>query len=558
MGVLQMKYIKRSLKWQLKEKCSNDLVEQLLINRKISKNDWDNFINPNFSASYDPFLLKDMKKALVRLEKAILRKEKIGIFADYDADGIPAAALLKNTLNNKFGLETIVYIPSRKEGYGLNIQGIDYLKKQNVNLIITVDLGIREHKNIEYIKTLGLDTIITDHHEPSETLPKALAIINPKRKDSKYPFRELSGGGVVFKLIQALQKRLGQITDSELKWMLDLVAITTICDVVPLVDENRIFAKFGLIVLKKTKRVGLSALYEVAKIDREKINTYSVGFQIGPRLNAPGRLAQGNDSFNLLSSEDTLEAKRLAEELNEINIKRQAELDRMLFEARNKIFAGNLDRKKVIILWDKSWQSGLIGLVAGRITEEFSRPCLIFEEGAIKSKGSGRSIDGYNLVEALELSKSMLISFGGHAKAAGLTVENKFLEHLYSNLNKIADSKLKDEDLVPKILIDAKLLPKEINLAMFDQVKKLEPFGLGNPRPVFMMEKVIASDLRKIGAENKHIKFKIENLDVVGFNMSENYQRLNEKKPFDIVFSLDEDNWGGMRKIQLKVIDIKF
>jgi single-stranded-DNA-specific exonuclease len=542
-------------RWVVLPKKSESVIEQLLINRHIEKEDWDSFLNPDFEKGlHDPLLMKGMKEAVARIEQAVLQKEIVGIFGDYDADGIPGLALLYD-LFSKLELKVVPYIPSRSEGYGLNKEGIDIFAKAKVTLMVTVDLGIRSFDQVGYAKENGIETIILDHHEPGEKIPDCI-VVNPKQKGDKYPFCELSGCGVAFKLAQALSKKFNKINIPYLKWLLDLVAISTICDIVPLVDENRIFAKFGLIVLRKTKRIGLLKLYQAASIEPEKIDTYTVGFQIGPRLNAPGRMAHANQSFYLLISKDPKEATALAAKLDQINRLRQSELDRVLKSAKEKVIQDGLDQKKVIIVSGRDWPHGIIGLVAGKLMEEYARPVIVCEKREKDFRGSARSIDGYNIIEALEESNQLLTSFGGHAKAAGLTFELSKMESLYDQLLQIAAVKLKDKDLVPKIKIEAKISEKEITNRLLQSLKKLEPFGLGNPRPVFTLENIKATDVRTVGREDKHLSFKVGDLRAIAFDLAAFSDHL-KNQVIDLAFTIDEDTWGGESKPQLKIVDIK-
>ncbi|MFA6493296.1 MAG: single-stranded-DNA-specific exonuclease RecJ [Patescibacteria group bacterium] len=540
-------------RWLKSPKKSENIIEQILINRRVGKEEWSSFLNPDFNNLFDPFLMKGIKEAVEVVKLAYQNKERIGIFADYDADGIPGAALLSSYLK-EIGFEVSVYIPSRDQGYGLSEEGIDVLKKEGASLLIAIDLGIRNKKEVDYAQKNGLKVIILDHHEVGKDLPNCV-IVDPKQKGDKYPFRELAATGVVFKFIQAVNQKLPKVNDNYLKWALDLVAISTICDVVPLVSENRIFAKFGLIVLKKTKRLGLKELYKKINITPENIDTYCVGFQIGPRINAPGRMDHANESFYLLISNDQKEASKLAEKLDSINKKRQQELERVLKEARKKVCEKSLEKKKVILVEGKNWPQGIVGLVAGKLMEEFSRPVIVCEENKGNLRGSARSIDAYNMVEALDFAKDYLLKYGGHKKAAGLTLELKHLSNLYDKLLEIAEVKIKDEDLLSKIKIDVCLKKEDLNLSLFDKIKKLEPFGLGNPRPVFLLEKAKITEIKTVGKENRHLKFKADGVSAIGFDLGFLAKDLDDSK-IDIVFTLDEDNWS-VRKLQLKVLDLK-
>jgi len=543
-------------RWIVLPKKSKNIVEQLLINRKIKKEDWDSFLKLDYQKGlHDPLLMKNMREVVERISEAIKNKEIIGLFGDYDADGIPGTAFLFETLRH-LGSDVKVFIPTREQGYGLNKVGIDTFKNQSVNLVITIDLGVRNIDEVKYAQSKGMEVIIIDHHEVGKIFPDCL-ILDPKQKGDQYPFKELAATGVVFKLLQGLSRKIPKIDERFLKWSLDLVAISTICDVVPLISENRVFAKFGLIVLQKTKRIGLKELYQCAVIAPENIGTYSVGFQIGPRLNAPGRMDHANESFYLLISKNSKEARALAEKLDRINRRRQAELDRVLKEAHKKVCRDGLDKKKIILVDGKNWPHGIIGLVAGKLMEEFARPVIVCERREKDLRGSARSIEAYNIIEALDFSKEFLTKYGGHKRAAGLTLELAHLSNLYDKLLEVAESKLKDEDLVTKITIDAELNIGDIKMDLLKNIQKFEPFGLGNPRPVFMIENAEINDIRTVGKENKHLKMKVGEIDTIGFDLGEWAGKIKESDKVDIVFTLDEDNWDGRSKIQLKILDIK-
>lgn len=531
------------MRWDIAPKQSDDLIEQLLINRGISLKERERFLNPKYADFFDPFLLPDMKKAVLAVKEAIIKNQKIGIFSDYDADGTPAAAFLKKILE-KLGAKTEVYIPLREEGYGLNQKGILELKSMGCQLLLACDLGLTNNLEVDLAQKAGMKTIILDHHlAQAEKAPKnAAAVVHSL---------ELCGGGLAFKLAKALD-----LDELFLKWQMDLPAISTITDMVPLISENRLLAKFGLMVLAKTKNLGLQKLYEAAAINPENIEAHTVSFQIGPRINAPGRMNHGNIAFHLLTSEDAVLASDLALKLNQINQQRQKELDRVLGEARKEVLSQKLATKKVIIVAGENWPAGLAGLVAGRLMEEFSRPVFVLRHEKEVLRGSGRSIENFPLVEVLEQVKNWLLSFGGHTKAAGVTLVKNNLEGFYDALLKEAEKRLKPADLEPRLKVDLEVRPEELNFGFWEQISAFEPHGLGNPRPAFVLKNVRPQSLRTVGGEGQHLKMKINGLDVIGFGLGSRLAEC-ESGSVDIAFNLSEDNYNGAKKVQLKVLDFK-
>ncbi|MFA6423369.1 MAG: single-stranded-DNA-specific exonuclease RecJ [Patescibacteria group bacterium] len=554
-------------KWIIAEKKSDDVIEQILINRKITAGEKQLFLNPSYNIDlHNPRLLSDAPEAAKRIIDAIEKKEKIGIFADYDADGIPGGVLLYEFLNKIGATDVFWHVPERSDGYGLSNDTIDLFIQENVNLIITVDAGITAKVEVAYAKKNNIEVIITDHHEiQKDKLPKDCLIINPKLS-SKYPFKDLCGTGVVFKLCQLISEMVpDKINPDQMKWFLDLVAISTICDIVPLLGENRVLTKFGLIVLRKTKRIGLKSLYKISAIDPEKIDPYVVGFQIGPRINAGGRLKNSKAAFKLLIEKDEIIADNLAQELNKINIERQEVLSEAILKAISKIEKQDLSKNKILMISDETWPAGIVGLIAGKIVEKYGRPAIVLGKDEENLVGSARSIDGFHLIEDLSEVADMMIRFGGHSKAAGLTFKESDFDNIYAKILKIAEEKLSNEDLVPSIHIDLVLKPIDVNIELTDQLKFLEPYGLGNYKPIFAMENVVISDAKTI-SENKHLVLKLaskeggilETFNSIGFNMGE----LNFKSGeiIDVAFYLEQDEWAkknGRMSVQLKLVDIK-
>lgn len=543
-------------KWNLIKRTESDPIDQILINRGISLELKEDFLNPDFSKLHDPYLLKDMHQVVERLLVARDKDEKVGIFADYDADGITSGTLMQEILT-KLGINSSVYIPSRDEGYGLNILGIDKFIQEEITLIIAVDMGITGRKEVEYCHRNDLETIIIDHHlVQQDKIPSGL-IINPRQTADKYPFKDLSACGLVYKLAQAISVKCEDIiSKAQLKWWLDLTAISTIADMVPLVDENRVLAYFGLIVLNKTKRVGLKALFKEAKIEQMDINPGTVGFKIAPRLNAPGRVEHAGGAYSLLVTGNINDAKNLANEIEQQNEYRREETERIFNEAKLKIIKNKLDQKKVIIVSNKNWSPGLVGIVAGRIMEEFARPTIVLDVQGKLMKGSARSIQGYHLLKAFEFNSHLLTTFGGHARAGGLSMNKDNLNDFYSGMIKYAQLCLKEEDLALQINIDYELTAIQTTLALAKRVATLEPYGFGNQKPVFIVRSLNVSEVRSVGKDNNHLKLRFNNLSAIFFNGSNGDRKIPLLgQVIDIVFNLSINTWNNNSKVDLNVID---
>ncbi|ADQ46787.1 single-stranded-DNA-specific exonuclease RecJ [Caldicellulosiruptor kronotskyensis 2002] len=532
-------------------------IVKVLNNRGIQeKEEIEKFLNPSLKNLHNPFLLPDMKEAVKIINQAILCKSRVLIYGDYDCDGVTSTYLLYSVLKNF--LPTIYYIPNRfKDGYGLNF---DVLKKleDKFDLLITVDTGISAQNEVKYLKEKGKTVIITDHHEPKEVLPEADAVINPKRKDSIYPFRDLAGVGVAFKLLHALKNSGINLKLSE---YLDVVAIGTIADVMPLVDENRVLAKFGLKVLKNTKNVGLKKLIEVAGLSsKEELKPYDVSFIIGPRLNAAGRISDANLAVSLLLEQDIIKAESIAKKLDEENRKRQEIEEKTIKEAQSLINKNKgILRKKIFVLSNGSWHAGVVGIASSKITEKYYRPSLLLtlaDEGVLK--GSGRSIKGFNLFEALRNCAEILLKFGGHEHAAGLSLPVDNVDKLDEILNSIAQ----DYHFMifkPAIEVDLVLSLNEIDDELIDQVYLLEPFGVGNPEPTFLIKNLVVENFRFMGDGNKYYKFFAGNstkYDVVCFSNLEDEDELISMKKVDIVCKLEKNLFNSVRKNQFNIIDI--
>lgn len=558
--------------WKINEPAPKDFLEkfpefskltlQLLWDRNLkTQKEIDEFFNPDYNEDlHDPFLLKDIKKALKRIEQAGEKKEKVAIFADYDADGICGAVLLTEIFA-AINIHPEIYIPDRnKEGYGLSLEAVERAVKKGITLALTIDCGVTDFEEVKLAKKLGMDVIIIDHHEIPQKLPSAFAVIDPKQKQCKYPFKDLSATGVAFKLVQAFAK-VKKIPQSWEKWMLDLVAISTVTDSMLLLGENRTLVKYGLIVLSKTKRAGLKVLLEKTKTD---LNTYTLGFIIGPRINAASRVDHGSTAYGLLVALNETEAKEIAQRLEEHNKERQRQMERMLKEVRQRILKYN-KKEKIIFEGDRNWVAGIIGLVAQKLRNELWKPCFIYQEIGDQCIGSVRGIPGFNVVEVLTKCRKFLLEFGGHYGAAGFKVLNKNLEKFHDLLEKYSNKELQKEELIPYLNIDIETDISDLNWDTFEQIEKFEPFGEGNSRPLFLLRRVGVLSMRNVGLKENHLKLSLEKetkngvkkFNAIGFNLVDVCDKIKIGDIIDVVFEVINNEWNGTKELQLKIIDFK-
>ena len=533
----------------------NEIVAKVLVNKNISKEELNVFINPTRKDFHNPFLMPDMEIAVNRIIEAIDNKEKIMIYGDYDADGITSITVLKSFLEER-GLDVFSYIPNRlDEGYGLNNEAIKKIYEENYKLIITVDCGISGIDEVEYANSLGIEVIITDHHEPADILPKALAVVDAKRKDSKYPFNQLAGVGVVFKLIQAISIKLNLDEKEYLKY-LDIVCIGTISDIVPLINENRVIAKLGLKLVSQTKNIGLKSLLNIAGF--KQIDSVAISFGVAPRINACGRMGNEKLALDLFLTKDYELARKLAIKLNEYNIKRQ-EIEKKIFNEVTQIVENKEKENACVIIGENGWHHGIIGIVASKVTEMYFKPTILicFDEDI--GKGSGRSIPGFDLHEALMKCGKNLEKFGGHSMAVGVTIKKEKFEEFKSELEKYA-SKCNIGDIVPIINIDSELSLKEINLENVRELKIFEPFGEGNTVPLFLFKNLKINSIRSL-SEGKHLKLTLKEdnymIDAIGFNMGELAEKYCLDDKIDIVGSLDINSFNGNDSVQIVIKDIR-
>lgn len=556
-------------KWIFKPN-NDDLVNELIekynisiLTAKVLQNrlsELSGFLGLNSNDIYEkihsPYLLNDMEKAVSAVEEAVMNGDKITVYGDYDVDGITSTAIIYSYLES-VGANVDYYIPDRiEEGYGINEDALLMLKNRGTDFIVTVDTGISAYEQIKYAYELGMKVVVTDHHECPEIIPECEAVINPKRKDSTYPFKNIAGVAVAFKLVCALNEDIYEMVDS----YVDLVCIGTIADVMPLVNENRAFATLGLLKLQNSENVGINALIENAGISERKIDSVAVSFMISPRINACGRLENANKAVEMLITDNYNVADSTAKWLCEINSKRQT-MESKIFEEAVKIIEDNqLYRERVIVCANEGWHHGIIGIVASKIMEKYYRPTVLLTVDGDETKGSSRSIKGFDIYDGLTAVSDLLVKFGGHSLAAGLTLKTENIVNFRNEINKYAAKVTKREDYIPELTIDSDISISDITEENILDILKIEPFGNGNPSPVFSVTGGILTNIALM-SNGKHLRLRITkdglSLNAVGFGMGEYYNYLNIGDAIDICGSLGINEYNNTKTVQMILKDIR-
>jgi len=538
------------------------IIASLLIQRGITNFEEARlFFKPTWSDLHDPFLMKDMDLAVQRIEKAIANQELILVFGDYDVDGTTAVALMSSYLKTMHPEHIDTYIPDRYlEGYGVSTKGIDYANDNGFTLIIALDCGIKSIDKVAYAKTKNIDFIICDHHRPGSELPAAVAVLDPKREDCHYPFDELCGCGVGFKLIQALAQKRGQTVDS-LKPYLDLVATAIGADIVPMVGENRILAKFGLEVINSNPRPGIKALGQSLK--KNQMTITDVVFVIAPRINAAGRIKHGNYAVQLLTEFDEDQAIDFAKEIDEFNAFRK-ELDRGITqEALSQIQENQEENRSTTVVFHENWHKGVIGIVASRLTETYYRPTVVFTKSGDKLAASARSVRNFDLYNALEQCQEHLEQFGGHMYAAGMTLKPEQYPDFKRKFEEVVAATIPKELLIPEIKVDLPLSLQDIDEKFMRILNRFEPFGPENMHPIFWTENMFDTGYAKtMGNQDEHLKLFVrqgnsEGFSAIGFGLGNKISFVEKRKPFQALFSLDENEWNGQKNVQIRLRDLK-
>ena len=557
--------------WAKIDALSKDLdcsyvIANLLLQRGVNTAEEAHaFFNPTLNMLHDPFLMKDMDKAVTRLERAIGNEEKIMIYGDYDVDGTTAVALLYKYLKNKCE-NPEYYIPDRyTEGYGVSIRAIDYAAENGISLMIVTDCGVKAVEKVRYAKSKGVDVIICDHHTPGDELPDAVAVLDPQRKDCNYPYRWLSGCGVSFKLAQAYSLR-HNLPMSDLYKLLDLVCVSIASDIVPITGENRILAYFGLLQLNQNPSLGLKTILKFSGIDKD-LTVNDIVFRIGPKINAAGRVESGNKSVELLIADDEKKAAEVAGSINNFNDQRKKLDHDITEEALEYINQSHYDQtQKATVLYNPNWHKGVIGIVASRLTEYYYRPTVILTESNGLATGSARSVEGFDLYYAISQCSEYLENYGGHKYAAGLTLKLEYIARFKAKFQKIVSETITEEMLTPQINIDVQIKLNDITAELYTMIQKFAPFGPNNTIPVFMTDNVtnfIGS--KQVGRNNEHLKLVVvddtrlcNDRSGIAFGMGEDFSRISKGEYFDICYTLQENEFMGRSDIQMMIRDIKF
>lgn len=549
----------------LEELNISPIMARILINRGQGEPERAiRYLNPSLHALHDPFMMKDMKKATDRLIKALRGGEKILVYGDYDVDGLTSTAILSSFFR-KLGAKVFTRIPDRlQDGYGLKEKYVYEAKECGVSLIVTVDCGISDHRPIEEAKRMGIDCIVTDHHEVAGALPQAHAVIDPKRKDCGFPFRDLAGVGVAFNLMIALRKELRSIgiweeeIEPNLREYLDLVALGTISDIVPLQDENRIFVHYGLRELRRARRPGLRSLMNISSINHRTLDVRTVSFVISPRLNAAGRMGSPDRALHLLLSENEEKALPIARELDEENRRRQIIEEEILMDAISMLDSIPEREMKAIVLGSERWHPGVIGIVASRLVDRYYRPAILIALKNGRGKGSGRSIESFDLMSGLRMCSSLLESYGGHRYAAGLEICEGKIDDLRNLLIDLIERSLNSQDLLPSIMIDSKLALSMLNTKLVEDLNSIAPCGPSNPEPVFVAEGVWVCEVWSVGKNNLRLRLKEKDryFDAIGFGIGERFQSIPSKE-MSLAYTPFLEEWQGLKLVKIKVVDLK-
>jgi single-stranded-DNA-specific exonuclease len=539
---------------------------RLLINRGIlNPQDIDTFLSPKLSGLTDPMLLKDMEEGIALIISAIERQVRIAIFGYYDADGLTATAVLVNFFT-ELGIPVLYYIPDRiDEGYSLNTLAIDRLYKEEVRLIITVDCGVSNKREIEYAKSLGIDVVVTDHHQIPEDFTPLCPVINPNRADSAFSFRSLAGVGVAFFLAagirQCIRKKgwFRHVPEPDLRQYLDLVALGTIADMVPLIGQNRIIVTAGIEIIRSSRWLGIEAMKRICGLENQPLSAADIAFKLSPRFNAPGRIGDNRAAILSLVTDNYSTALNMARELNSMNSERQR-IEGTIIEdiESNLIPSMGIEGKRTLLFSKQGWHKGVLGIVASKILEKYHRPTIVLTVKNGIASGSGRSIDGFNLHESLTRLKHLLKKFGGHYHAAGCTLESSNIETFAKELEWLAVNTLKEEDLAPSIIVDERLRLNQLTIESVNDIRTLEPFGSGNPEPVFYSGNLEVLDSRVVG--DNHLKLKVRDgqtiHDAIGFNLA-GISGAMQGRLINMVYTPEINRWNGAERVQLRMLDLE-